>query len=80
MLAGDENRLIIGREHGFRSSTGRELSPLGSREQKLSPLDKKGSKFVNPGSGIVSKVLTGDRKIWGLKVHRHEIILNFFMT
>jgi hypothetical protein len=41
MLAGDLNRLSIGREYGFHSSTGRELSPLGSREQKFSPLDKK---------------------------------------
>jgi hypothetical protein len=41
MLAGDVNRLSISREYGFHSSTGTELSPLGSREQKLSPLDKK---------------------------------------
>jgi hypothetical protein len=52
----------IGREYGFHSSTERELSPLG-RERKLTLLDKKSSKFVNPGTGIVSTGLTGDRKI-----------------
>jgi hypothetical protein len=68
------NRLSIGREYGFHSSTGRELSPLGG-EQKLSPLDKKSSKFANPGIGIVSKGLTGDRKIKGLS-RKHKLSAN----
>jgi hypothetical protein len=46
MLAGNVNRLSIGREYGFHSSTGKELSPLGG-ERKWSLLDKKSSKFVN---------------------------------
>jgi hypothetical protein len=76
MLAGDVNRLSIGREYGFHSSTGRELSPLGSRERKLSLyiLDKKVQSLSTfdifeetaisawKNSGIVSKGLTGDRK------------------